>query len=251
MENFLTTKQVIELLNIDRTTLYRMLKDGRLMGVKVGSQWRFNKDVVEKLISDGSSSNKIISIEEENSLPLKCIVPIQEVFADVAQIGVLLTKPNGEQITEISNSCKFCNLILDSEKGYQGCVASWERLSHLDTIDPKFVTCHAGLNYAGARIKNSNKHLAMFIAGQFYSQKKDSVLEKERVKNLAYKYNINEQELLKAAKEIRVLEKRWVNKIVQWLIRISNTFEAVIKEREGFLRRFEKIMSLSSKDLMI
>ena len=42
MEAFLTSKQVEELLNVDRTTIYRMLKDGRLTGAKIGKHWRFS-----------------------------------------------------------------------------------------------------------------------------------------------------------------------------------------------------------------
>ncbi|MCA9947998.1 MAG: helix-turn-helix domain-containing protein, partial [Anaerolineales bacterium] len=38
MEDLLTTRQVQELLQVDRTTVYRMRKDGRLTGVKVGQQ---------------------------------------------------------------------------------------------------------------------------------------------------------------------------------------------------------------------
>jgi excisionase family DNA binding protein len=53
----LTTKQLQELLSIDRTTVYRMLKDGRLTGIKVGTQWRFSRDEVDALLS-GSSAIK-------------------------------------------------------------------------------------------------------------------------------------------------------------------------------------------------
>lgn len=34
MSEFLTARQVQKLLSIDRTTIYRMLKDGRLNGIK-------------------------------------------------------------------------------------------------------------------------------------------------------------------------------------------------------------------------
>ena len=40
MENYLTTKQVQDLFKVDRITIYRMLQDGRLKGVKIGNQWR-------------------------------------------------------------------------------------------------------------------------------------------------------------------------------------------------------------------
>jgi excisionase family DNA binding protein len=38
---YLTTRQVQNILQVDRITIYRMLQDGRLKGVKIGQQWRF------------------------------------------------------------------------------------------------------------------------------------------------------------------------------------------------------------------
>ncbi len=49
MEDLLTTREVQELLKVDRITIYRMLQDGRLHGMKIGQQWRFPKRV-ERLL---------------------------------------------------------------------------------------------------------------------------------------------------------------------------------------------------------
>jgi len=47
----LTTKQLQDLLQIDRTTVYRVLKDGRLTGVKVDSRRRFDRSQVEAILN--------------------------------------------------------------------------------------------------------------------------------------------------------------------------------------------------------
>ena len=57
MADFLTAKQVIELLKIDRTTLYRMLKEERIKGLKIGSQWRFSKQDIDVLLSGKSQED--------------------------------------------------------------------------------------------------------------------------------------------------------------------------------------------------
>ncbi len=51
MDDLLTTKQVQDILKVDRITVYRMLNDGRLKGVKIGQQWRFPAREVERLLS--------------------------------------------------------------------------------------------------------------------------------------------------------------------------------------------------------
>ena len=91
MSHLLTTKQVLDLLKIDRTTIYRMLKDGRLTGVKVGNQWRFHRNTVEEMIQNVSSLQAEVSIEANDVLPVHCIQPMQDVFAD---IGFFIINPD-------------------------------------------------------------------------------------------------------------------------------------------------------------
>ena len=47
MDTLLTTRQLEDLLQVDRVTIYRMLDDGRLQGFKFGSQWRFSREAIE------------------------------------------------------------------------------------------------------------------------------------------------------------------------------------------------------------
>lgn len=42
-DTWLTTDQVLEYLNVNLKTVYRLLKAGKLPGVRVGRQWRFKK----------------------------------------------------------------------------------------------------------------------------------------------------------------------------------------------------------------
>lgn len=48
----LTPKTVQQLLNVDRSTVYRMAQDGRLPAIKVGRQWRFPRAEIEKALSN-------------------------------------------------------------------------------------------------------------------------------------------------------------------------------------------------------
>jgi excisionase family DNA binding protein len=46
-ETLLTTKQVAEYLRIDKFTVYRLVAQRKLPAYKVGSQWRFNRTLLE------------------------------------------------------------------------------------------------------------------------------------------------------------------------------------------------------------
>ena len=46
MAEMLTAKEVQDLLQVDRSTIYRMAEAGRLPAIKVGKQWRFPADQI-------------------------------------------------------------------------------------------------------------------------------------------------------------------------------------------------------------
>jgi excisionase family DNA binding protein len=43
-------------LRIKKWTLYRLAKKGKVPGVKIGGQWRFKKEVLDRLFLDSSAS---------------------------------------------------------------------------------------------------------------------------------------------------------------------------------------------------
>ncbi len=48
MADMLTAKDVQDLLQVDRSTVYRMAEAGRLPAIKVGKQWRFPAAQIEE-----------------------------------------------------------------------------------------------------------------------------------------------------------------------------------------------------------
>jgi len=42
-ENFLTTEEVLDYLQVNLRTVYRLIKAGKIPAVRVGRQWRFRK----------------------------------------------------------------------------------------------------------------------------------------------------------------------------------------------------------------
>lgn len=242
----LTAKQAQELLKVDRTTLYRMLKDGRLKGVKVGHQWRFYTSEVNELLAGTRKMAESGATATVEALPLHCMQPVQDVFAEIAEVGAVTTTRDGQPLTRISNSCDFCKLILGSEGGRQQCIASWRKLAEQKEATPQFVTCHAGLEYTSARIEVKGTLIAMLIAGQFYTAPPDPEEEKKRIQQLAKTYSISESLLTQAAGQISVLEARKVPQLNKWLKDVARTFEQISTERAGFMYRLEQIAVMSN-----
>ena len=243
MSKFLTAKEIQELLNVDRTTIYRMLKDGRLTGVKVGQQWRFPAADVNALISGKGGREEISTDDFFDALPLHCMQPIQDVFAEIANLGSVVTDKEGIPLTRISNSCDFCKLILGSTQGRQSCFASWKKVAEDSGESPEFFSCHAGLQYARGRIVVEGEVVASLVSGQFYAETPDAEEERERVRGLAEKYDINPDLLEQAARDIRVCEKQ--GQLGSWLQRTADTFGEISAERAGLMSRLKQISEMS------
>ncbi len=246
MDNtLLTAKQTQELLKVDRTTIYRMLKDGRLNGVKVGQQWRFYTSEVNDLLAGakrlGESNIHILT----DILPLHCMQPVQDVFAEIAEVGAVTTGKDGQPLTRISNSCDFCKLILGSDTGRQECIASWRRLAEQKESAPEFVPCHAGLGYARARIEVNGTLIAMLIAGQFYTESPDLAEDQRQFHRLSETYAIDENLLVQAARQIQILDSRKISQLSHWLEKVAHTFEQISSERADFMGRLRQIAEMS------
>lgn len=244
MDNLLTAKQVQELLNVDRTTIYRMLKDGRLTGVKVGQHWRFSSHEVNDMLAGTVRAEVDVPVSVD-VLPLHCMQPIQDVFAEIAEVGAVTTDKNGSPLTRISNSCDFCKLILGSDHGREACVRSWKQLTAQDEAGLKFTTCHAGLQYARTRIEVKGELIALLVSGQFYDKAPDAQEEAKRIQSLAQTYHIDENLLAQAVRKISVLDERKESQIGVWLEKVAGTFEQISTERSNLMGRLRQIAEMS------
>jgi excisionase family DNA binding protein len=245
MDELLTAKQVQELLKVDRTTIYRMLDDGRITGIKVGQQWRFQRRKIESLLS-GAGQETRPALLSPDVLPLHCLQPIQNVFAEIAQVGAVTAAPDGEPLTQLSNCARFCNLVLATESGRSACIESWRELARISDQPAKFANCHAGMQYACSRVEVEGGLVAVLVAGQFYAQPPDPGEQAARVARLAQTHRIDPAELAAAASELKTLDETQRARIENWLEDVAHTFEQIADERAQFMSRLERIAEMST-----
>lgn len=251
MTELLTTRQLMDMLHLDRTTIYRMLNDGRLPAVRVGGQWRFPRAAVDEWLQGKSTapetphpkeSSNVTLTADENILPLHCIQPIQEVFAQISEIGAVTTDLAGKPLTEFSNACSYCKLILSTEKGRARCQADWKRLAAQNEPKPRLEKCHAGLSYARGRITVQDKFIAMIFGGQFLVN--GSAIEPEKIARVARACDLDETALEQAAQDIHTIDKTRALKLLEMLQLIANTFCTIGAERYDFMTRLKLVAEI-------
>jgi ligand-binding sensor protein len=225
--------------------------------MKVGNQWRFPREEVLNQLSappvarrNQESSQPTISPSPvvTSVIPLPCVQAIQDVFAEMVNVGVLTIDTRGVPVTEISNCNRFCRLILASKQGRESCVSSWRKLVTTGAKQPEFIECHAGLHCACARIEVGGYVEAAIVAGQFYVTGPAPGEKACSVRQLAHACDINPDELLQAAEDIPVLSDQTQPRIGVWLKTVAETFGRVGTDRAAYRDRLRQIAQMSMID---
>jgi excisionase family DNA binding protein len=245
MNDYLTTRQVQEILKVDRITIYRMLQDGRLKGVKIGQQWRFPLGEVERLLQKDVESSMPTRPGSDTTFPTHCVQTIQDLFSNVSRISALVVDRQGEPLTEISRPCTFCELMLSSSSGQKACRDSWKSAAEHANGGGKFFTCHAGLQYVAAPVMDKGEQAGLFLSGQFYWQSSDEREESERIRRLASGHNLDQGDLQKAADSILVIEPQHHAQVEEWPFSAARAVQSILQERILFIERLQQIAHLT------
>ncbi len=244
MSEYYTTKQVQDLFKVDRITVYRMLQDGRLKGVKIGKQWRFHKSEIDRLLS-GEPVSVEIDPEGNKVFPVHCVQTIQDLFSSVSKMSALIVDLSGTPVTKISRTHRFCELIMSSPDGKTACQTCWRESAKQKPVTNQSFTCHAGLNYVGTTILHNQEPQGLFLMGQVYLEKPVQSEADLLYHQLAEKYNLSESELKQAAAEIPVLVGEDKNHLRQQPSAAAKAVESIFTERSAFLKRLQEIANLT------
>ncbi len=249
MERLLTTRDLQQILQVDRITVYRMLEAGELPGIKIGGQWRFPEREVQdwlngvrarRGLTDGVScsvpalAGEIPSAEvPDRSLRLTdlvstvCLQNVQDGFAEAVGVASLVIDLAGDPLTTISNACAFCRLGRSSGEFRRRCSASWASLADVREEQPEVHLCHAGIGYAVAPVQLHGRRMGLVVGGQFWSERPDPERAAAVAGRLAAECGLAPSELLQAMGSVPVFGEERVFLITRLLATIANTVSEI------------------------
>lgn len=251
VDDLLTAKQLQDLLQVDRITIYRMLDDGRLRGFKVGGQWRFSRRDIEAWLQEqraGSSRTAPLSPPSETAessspvLPLTCIQAIQAVCAEALDVAIVTAGLDGAPLAGVDNSCRFCDLILSTEPGRLRCAASWRQRP-----DGQVRPCHAGLHCVSFPVTVGGQPVAIATACQFAAPAPAGAgpAWQPDLPGLAAALGLDEADLRAAVDTVRLIPEDQLPRVLRLMRRVAGTFSEIGQERVKLLGRLEKIAEMS------
>ena len=252
MSPLLTTRQVQALLKVDRITVYRMLNDGRLKGVKIGKEWRFHRLEIEQMLGKPEIASPEKDTEDVlTEFPAGCVEKVEDLLGGILGIGVTTVTLSGEPLNAIVNPSPFCQYILASSSGRQACQAAWGKPAGEGGQKSAFHACHAGLTFLRCPIDLDGRTVAWVIAGQFRAAPLDPTQESAMIESLAKHHKIQLRSLKEARQTVPVLSREQQAQVEAWTPRLSKTIQSILQERQKLTARLQQISDLSTVRMVL
>lgn len=249
MSELLTTREVQNILKVDRITVYRMLQDGRLKGVKIGQQWRFPRDEVQRLLTGQPTMEAEPAAEAQPAaaapLPVHCLQTVQNLFSSVSGMGSLVVDPAGEPVTELSGACALCRMMQESPAGNQACRESWRAMAAGSASGERQFTCHAGLTSISAPILDGSTLVGWILVGQALLSDADARALLNKAPELARRYALPVSAVQESIRKVPVLPSSQHDQMHSWVKDASKAMESILQERAGFIVRMQRIADLT------
>ncbi len=254
MAEMLTAKDVQGMLQVDRSTVYRMAEAGQLPAIKVGKQWRFPSqqfdDWFQAKMGAGVGSTAVTpplpttKVDELNQLlPMQCVQLIQNAFADLLGIMIIVTDIDGSPITEASNPCGLFTAISEQPNAVQRCIQSWHDLAAAIDLTPQFSVSHLGLLCARSMIRVDTELKGMVIAGCIApSTWPPSAAE---VEQMAQAFGVEASRMTPHLQAVYDLNPDQKANVLAFLPRIANIIAHIVDERKSLVERLQTIAQLT------
>jgi excisionase family DNA binding protein len=251
MANFLTTKQMQEILQVDRTTIYRMAESHRIPAFKVGNQWRFPRQQVETWLKTQSpivvQEEEMVSSPSQSDvrrlLPVECVQQIQDTFADALGVMILVTDLQGQPLTRPSNPCGFFMAAESSPLARRRCVELWGHLAQSPGMQPTFVESHTGLLCARALIRVGSELRAMLVVGGIAPQQWPP--DEAHIQQIARSLDLSPDLVHRHIHEVFVIEPEAQARILTFVQRIADIIAHILNERSTLFTKLENIAELT------
>jgi excisionase family DNA binding protein len=237
-DRLLTTRELEELLQLDRVTIYRMVKEGELPALRVGGQWRFSSDAIDAWLQGqrGEPSPQPIrrqaapdlgSLQLDDLIDLPTLQTIQNQFAQLIGVAAFITDLDGQPLAACSRCSRFCQVIHSQPAGMAACQESWRSIALLDEEGAAIHVCHAGIQYASAPVSVNGQRFGLVTAGQFLTEAPDAEAFRARALATGDRLGVSGEALADAMDTISIISHDQALQITALLQTIANTLSGI------------------------
>jgi excisionase family DNA binding protein len=198
----LTAQQVQDLLEVDASTVYRMAGDGRLPAVRIGRQWRFPAEAIERLLVPADVTARppaaatVPNAREHAARPAPIAAPpplqpsaeapvtalsavdpaaaglpsvlaqdVLETVAPALGVTMVVTDLEGRALTPVVNPAPALVQLLDDPAFAAACTIEWRDFAHEPLLSPHLQLGRHGFLCAHSLVRRGTTLVAMVLAG--------------------------------------------------------------------------------------
>ncbi|ACX52312.1 metal dependent phosphohydrolase [Ammonifex degensii KC4] len=167
---------------------------------------------------------------------------LQDSMSQALGLKAVITYPDGQPLTKISNPCPFCTLLNANPEGRARCAASRVISARAATDAGKMVlsTCYAGLVYLAVPLQVAEEVVAVLVGGGVVLKP----LAEEAVAELARKTGIDREELLAAAKTIPVWAEGRLWAAMEMIQAVTETVAQLLYTRQELQKKVDELTTL-------
>lgn len=160
--DLLTARQVQQIFGVDRSTVYRMAAQGQLPAVKIGRQWRFPADEIERFSAREAATPPRPA---PAPVPVDVADAVAAVAGDLLGLTVVVTDIRGVPLTGLANPCPRLAPGDRDPAVVAQCLAEWRQLAEEVDLEPRFHRGALGFECARAFVRVGSELVGMVVAG--------------------------------------------------------------------------------------
>lgn len=251
MATLLSTKDLQELINVDKSTIYRMAEDGRLPAIKVGRQWRFPAEKIGEMLGGLTASPRPVAPSGAASdlgvlLVADTAEAVVELVADLFGVMAVITDMAGRPITDVANPNGYFRAIADRPDAIAKCAEGWRELGEDGGLESRFKPSHLGFLCSRTFIRVGNELVGMLIVGGIAP--KQWPPSEEFLAGVAAELGVPMATLAAHVDETYSVDESRQQWILSLLPRISDLISRLAGARNQLLDKLDAIAALAGSD---
>ncbi|QGP94081.1 Sensory domain found in PocR [Neomoorella glycerini] len=167
---------------------------------------------------------------------------LQESMSQALGLAALVTCPDGQPLTEISNMCSFCALLNADPEGRARCAAARvvSTRAALEAGRAVLDICHAGLVHLAVPLRVAGETVAVLVGGSAALQP----LTEEAVAQLARETGIDREELLAAARTVPLWSEERLWTAAEMMGAVTETVAQLLYTRQELQKKADELSVL-------
>jgi hypothetical protein len=177
-------------------------------------------------------------------LPPTCSQLIQDAFADILGVMMVITDMQGQPVTQVSNPCGFYAALTQDPDALSQCVRSWQQLAAGPSIVPRFYPNETGLLCAGGLIRVGSELKGMVVIGGIAPEVWPPGAD--QLACLAETFGLSPAHVEANADAVYRLDQAAQEKALRSVQRIADIFSHIADDRNAMCGRLQAIASLTT-----